>query len=163
VDADFSDPISYSHLVSVVQTNLDFDGKIDWAGVEKTLARMDDVDGLGARTRAKGEAVLNWLDTNAPENVRFSVQKDLPDISLDDIEIKFLTALDNALGSVDWKPGIIHDTIYDTSLACEIKAGLCFKALYKIFIGKERGPRLGFLLASLDRDFVLGRVKAALS
>ena len=149
---------SYSHLVSLIQTNLDLEGDIDWDGVTKTLARTGGLDGLKEQGMAKGSAVKKWLDTNAPEDVRFSIQKDIPDIELDDNELKFLRALAPRLKDVEWEAGTIHDTIYDTSQVCELKAGQCFKALYKIFLGKNRGPRLGFLLASLDRDFVETRI-----
>ena len=108
---------------------------------------------------AKGTAVKNWLDTNAPEDVKFSIQRDMPDIELDDNEKKFLKTLSPKIKEVEWEAGLIHDTIYDTSQVCEMKAGQCFKALYKIFLGKNRGPRLGFLLASLDRDFVQSRIE----
>ena len=40
--------------------------------------------------------------------------------------------------------------------------GICakgaFKALYKIFIGKTAGPRLGSFLASMDQKFVVNRL-----
>ncbi len=151
--------VSYSHLVSTIQTNLDLDGNIDWDGVVNTLARTSGSDSLDIRSRAKGVAVMNWLDTNAPEDVKFSIQKDMPDIELDENQLKFLKALSTRLNDVEWVAGPIHDTIYDTSQVCELKAGQCFKALYKIFLGKNRGPRLGFLLASLDRDFVRSRIE----
>ncbi len=155
--------VSYSHFVSIIQTNLDLNGDIDWGGVVKTLVRTGGPDTLDDRSRAKGLAVKKWLDTNAPDDVKFSIQKEMPDIELDDNELKFLGALAPRLKEVKWEAGLIHDAIYETSQVCELKAGQCFRALYKIFLGKNRGPRLGFLLASLDRDFVESRVEKALN
>ncbi|MCK4757589.1 MAG: lysine--tRNA ligase [Thermoplasmata archaeon] len=153
---------SYSHLLSIIQTNLDLEGNVDWDGVLKTLARTDNITQLDERTMAKGNAVKTWLDTTAPEDVKFAIQKEMPaDIELNDDERKFITELAGAISKVNWEAGLIHDAIYETSQACELKAGQCFKALYKIFLGKNRGPRLGFLLASLDRDFVVGRIEEA--
>ena len=36
-----------------------------------------------------------------------------------------------------------------------------FDALYRAFLGRTNGPRAGWLLASLDRDFVIGRLREA--
>jgi lysyl-tRNA synthetase class 1 len=41
--------------------------------------------------------------------------------------------------------------------------GDAFKALYLAFLGRTSGPRAGWLLASLDRPFVEGRLRAAAS
>ena len=152
---------SYSHLVSIVQTNMGDDDQINWESALKTLGRFQEIESLDERTIAKGNAVKCWLDTNAPDDVKFAIQQEMPDIELDDAEMKFISALADVITGIEWEAEVIHDTIYQTSQTCELKAGQCFKALYKIFLGKGRGPRLGFLLASLDRDFVIGRIKDA--
>ena len=36
-----------------------------------------------------------------------------------------------------------------------------FQALYKIFCDQTKGPRLGFFLSTLDKDFVLRRIREA--
>lgn len=151
--------ISYSHLVSIIQTNLTLEGEIDWDGVAETASRAAGIIELDGVTRAKAEAVKCWLDTHAPNNVKFSVLPEMPDVELNDDELRFLRELSAALEGIEWEAGAIHDTIYETSQSCGMKAGKCFRALYKVFLGQGRGPRLGFLLASLDRDFVAGRVR----
>ena len=42
-----------------------------------------------------------------------------------------------------------------------LDAKAAFNALYLAFLGRPNGPRAGWLLASLERDFVIGRLKAA--
>ncbi len=153
---------AYSHLVSIIQTNLDLEGEIDWNGVLTTLKRTDNIDQMDERSKAKGIAVKEWLDGHAPENVKFSIQKDMPEVELSEDDRKFLTALSSAISDIEWEASQIHDTIYETSQTCELKAGQCFKALYKIFLGKNRGPKLGFLLASQDRKFVERRIEQAI-
>ena len=36
-----------------------------------------------------------------------------------------------------------------------------FKTIYQIILGQEKGPRAGYFLSNLDKDFVLKRVKEA--
>jgi lysyl-tRNA synthetase class 1 len=37
--------------------------------------------------------------------------------------------------------------------------GDLFAAGYQLFLGQEQGPRLGPLLAAMDREFVLARLR----
>ena len=47
--------------------------------------------------------------------------------------------------------------IFDTSKALGMRAGDAFAAIYRAFLDRSNGPRAGWLLASLDRVFVIGR------
>jgi lysyl-tRNA synthetase class 1 len=42
-----------------------------------------------------------------------------------------------------------------------LDAKAAFNALYLAFLGRPNGPRAGWLLASLERDFVISRLAAA--
>jgi lysyl-tRNA synthetase class I len=42
-----------------------------------------------------------------------------------------------------------------------VEAKAAFAALYLAFLGRPNGPRAGWLLASLDRDFVIERLRQA--
>ncbi len=160
---EYASQVSYSHLTSLVQTNLNPNGEIDWDGIKNSLYRITgEYTIFDLKTKTTGEVALKWLDGHAPENVKFSIQKDMPEVELSEDDKRFLTALSSAISDIEWEASQIHDTIYETSQTCELKAGACFKVLYKIFLGKSRGPKLGFLLASQDREFVESRVKEAL-
>jgi len=39
---------------------------------------------------------------------------------------------------------------------------MVFAAIYQIILGQEKGPRAGFFLSNLDKDFVIKRVKEAI-
>ena len=56
------------------------------------------------------------------------------------------------MNAKDW-----HDRIYAVSEEANVKPGFVFKAVYIALLGKESGPRAGWLLASLDQDFVRNR------
>jgi lysyl-tRNA synthetase class 1 len=106
-----------------------------------------------------------WLAGFAPERLRFSVALDgLPDAAatLSDEQRGYLSALANVLGGeVAWEGEALQAMIFDVARARELPAGTAFAALYAAFLGKSSGPRAGWLIASLERDFVLARLRAA--
>jgi len=53
----------------------------------------------------------------------------------------------------------LHDSFYDLQEEYDIPAKEYFKVMYNILLDKDRGPRLGFFLASMERKFVLDRLK----
>ena len=149
--------VSYSHLISTVQTAK------DWDHILKKLARTDDLSSMNPeherRLKEKVQAVRTWLETHAPENMIFQLQMEHPDVEITQEQKEILAKLFSKLENIEWKADIIHNTIYETSVESEIKAGQMFKLIYQIFLGRSKGPRLGHLLASLEKDFVLDRVK----
>ncbi|HWG91294.1 MAG TPA: lysine--tRNA ligase, partial [Candidatus Thermoplasmatota archaeon] len=80
---------------------------------------------------------------------------------LDAAQKAYLAALHGVLENAKWTGEAIHNAIYDTAKARELPGGKAFQALYESFLAKSKGPRAGFFLASLDRQFVLDRLKAA--
>ena len=65
--------------------------------------------------------------------------------------------LTRSLPDIAWEAEVIHTCIHDSSV--DLGAKKAFRVLYQILLGKNRGPRLGFFLSSLDREFVLIRLK----
>jgi lysyl-tRNA synthetase class 1 len=149
--------VPYSHLISVVQTSPDLDSIVE---VLKRTEHLDELSELSEnRLKQKVDAVRTWLDTRAPDDVRFSILDAPPDISLTEDERVLLRSLLDKLETLEWEADKIHDAVYSTAVEAEMKAGPIFKLVYKIFLARERGPRLGYLLASLDKDFVVERVR----
>lgn len=149
--------VPYSHLISVVQTSQDFESI---AGVLRRTEHLEDLtDETKKNLKTKAAAVRFWLDAHAPDNMKFSVQESHPEIEITNEEKALLKSLSAKLKNLDWEADKIHDAIYSIAVEADIKAGPIFKLVYKIFLARERGPRLGYLLASLDKDFVMGRVK----
>ena len=54
----------------------------------------------------------------------------------------------------------IHQQIYALAEALKLPGAEAFQAIYISLIGKERGPRAGFFLASLDREFLQKRLRS---
>ena len=92
------------------------------------------------------------------------VHENLPDAAagLEASQRAFLAALADAV-QVDapaagdgWQ-----NVIFTTATTCGIDAKVAFDAIYRAFLGRSNGPRAGWLLASLDRTFVTGRLREA--
>jgi lysyl-tRNA synthetase class 1 len=60
------------------------------------------------------------------------------------------------LSASDW-----HDKIYELATAANIETKEIFKAIYMALLKKPSGPRAGWLLASLDSEFLKERFESA--
>jgi lysyl-tRNA synthetase class 1 len=104
--------------------------------------------------------VNNWLDKYAPDNVRFSVQKSLPVVSLNPDQKDFLGKLAAVIDEEkDLNGQGMHDAIYATATAVELKPGQAFVALYRIILGQDSGPKAGWFLASLEHKWLVRRLQ----
>ena len=108
-------------------------------------------------------AVRGWLDNFAPESARMEVRDALPDgaASLTSEDRDFLAALADRVPAADADGEAWQSAIFATATERELPAGRAFKALYLAFLGRSNGPRAGWLLASLDREFVVDRLREA--
>jgi lysyl-tRNA synthetase class 1 len=117
-----------------------------------------------AERRAAARA---WLAAYAPERARLTVQRDaLPaaaEHGLDEAQRAYLAALGPALESVAWDGESVQAAIFATAKEHDLPAGRAFAALYLAFLGRTSGPRAGWLLAALDRDFVISRLRESAS
>ena len=53
----------------------------------------------------------------------------------------------------------LHNAIYEAGRAEGLKPRETFALIYKIFLGKDSGPKAGFFLSMLEKDFVLQRLR----
>ena len=52
----------------------------------------------------------------------------------------------------------IHEAVYGSAVAADLKPAEAFKLIYRLFLNKDQGPKVGFFLSSLDKEFVLNRI-----
>jgi len=152
--------LPYRHLVTLVQI-----GK-NWQDVKQILQRTKQIpknllkeDEKHLEQRA--EHANYWLDNFAPDMVKFELKKKLPNIKLNQEQKKFLNIVADKLSSTDWEAENIHNTIYSISETEKIPIKSSFQTIYQILLGQEKGPRAGYFLSNLDKDFVLKRFKEA--
>jgi lysyl-tRNA synthetase, class I len=126
-------------------------------------APLDDLEAAILAERTASARV--WLESYAPERARLTIRHDaVPEevAALDLAQRGYLGALAAAAeadmpGSGDAWQGLI----FSVAGAAELPSGRAFGALYAAFLGRSNGPRAGWLLASLEPAFVVGRLRAA--
>ena len=107
-------------------------------------------------------AALAWLDTYAPERALIRVHESLPAeaADLDAGQRAYLAALADMVEADAPRAGDAwQNAIFAAAAACGIEARTAFDALYRSFLGRTNGPRAGWLLASLDPNFVVARLR----
>jgi lysyl-tRNA synthetase class 1 len=112
------------------------------------------------------DAVRRWLDAYAPERARIEVRRDALPVEAEQLRPEqrgFLRALGDAAAHGDAPASGEQWQAATFAVAAEhgLDAKAAFNALYLAFLGRPNGPRAGWLLASLDRQFVIGRLKEA--
>jgi len=150
--------IPFNHLVSVYQaargdeqTIIDI---LNRTGYEKVVTDHTDV------LKREIPYVANWLDEYAPESVKFTVQEKVPDVVLGDEQQQFVSTLADKLAAAGELDGqAMHDTIYAAKEEAGVQPGQAFKAIYGLLLGKESGPKAGWFLSSLDRDWLVKRLR----
>ena len=151
--------VPFNHLVAVYQA-----ARGDAAGVKDILGRTgyENVtnDQWPIVERELG-FVKNWLEKYAPANVKFTVQEQLPDVQLSDVQTDFLRRLAQTIAAEKNLDGQgMHDAIYAAAVAAELKPAQAFVALYRVILGQDSGPKAGWFLCSLDHDWLVERLQA---
>ena len=138
------------------------------------LNMKDEVAALkGTPLTPEDEAELNeratyakhWLKEYAPEKFVFALQDILPEAarSLTAVQKKALGALSAQIESKATMPTgeELHAVLHGLKDSEGIAPGELFGAVYAAFLGKTHGPKAGWFLSVLPRDFVLLRLKEA--
>lgn len=105
------------------------------------------------------EHVKNWLETYAPEFVKFQVQKKLPRIEINDEQKEFLLKVADLLEKKDYDTDEFYDEMYLVIHDLDMKPQKAFQAIYKVITGKKQGPRAASFVLSLDKDLVIRRFR----
>jgi lysyl-tRNA synthetase, class I len=106
-----------------------------------------------------------WLTEFAPERYRIAVRReDLPPetAELNEEERDYLAALASAVAQAEPSTGEgWQQLLFELAHGRELAIADAFKAVYLAFLGRPNGPRAGWLLASLDTEFAMSRLRDA--
>lgn len=150
--------VPFKHLVVVAQA-VDFD--VD--KMVETLRRNGFPELEKSALDQRVPYARRWLESFAPEDVKFSVQEKLPQEAkgLDETQRLFLAGLGARL-SDGMEGEAVHQAIWETAGEFEgAKPGELFKAIYLALLGKPRGPRAGWFIALLGSLFCKRRFEEA--
>lgn len=104
--------------------------------------------------------IAAWLDKRAPEDVKFALLEKVDAGQFDDAEKRFLSQLadkvENAPADADgdWFHQVIYEFKSDGRQPQEL-----FQTLYRALIGQTYGPRAGWFLSILPRDWLVKRLR----
>ena len=157
--------IPFRHLITLVQVapvgSEEFLKVIKRSGYAVNEENEEELKAIEKKARY----AENWLRTYAPPHVKFEVQSALPTEELKNLSesqkkaIKFMAEYLQDLPTTsaeDW-----HNEIYLVAQATNMDPKEVFKTIYIALLGKSSGPRAGWLLASLDTEFLSERFEAA--
>lgn len=150
--------IPFNHLVSTYQTAQGNEEQVlellARTGYDKAVTEQRDI------LLREIPYVKNWLAKYAPDNVKFEVQDVLPNVDLSDAQKQFALELAGRLEEAGELDAVeMHQTIYAAKEAANIKPGEAFQALYRLILDKDSGPKAGYFLTSLDRDWLIRRLR----
>ncbi|MCK5253255.1 MAG: hypothetical protein KAQ96_09905, partial [Thermoplasmata archaeon] len=149
--------------VTLVQLYPDHDDLL--AALYRTGELEEDLDQIYLDCiRSKAKNASNWVERYADENQRIKLLEVLDSEKLGELSPEqrtYLARLAQVLETTPWEGEAIQDMVFNLSKEVGLKARDAFGAIYVSMLGQVRGPRAGFFLASLDRDWVLTRLEKA--
>ena len=151
---------AFGHLALLVQVpGVDVHERV---AAEKGSALTD---GEMADLEVRIAAVRRWLESYAPERARLEVRRDAVPTEVEHLRPEqrgFLRALaDAAHGEALSSGEQWQAAIFAVAAEHGLDPKAAFNALYLSFLGRPNGPRAGWLVASLERDFVIRRLTEA--
>jgi lysyl-tRNA synthetase, class I len=109
-----------------------------------------------------------WLDDYADPEEKLTLYVDSVPETVNQLtppQIQYLQKLIGALDAVtSWDGETLQNTLFAVSKdeSLEITQPIAFQAIYRCFMGKDKGPKAGALLSYLDRSMVIQRLKDAI-
>ncbi|MCA9363428.1 lysine--tRNA ligase [Candidatus Kaiserbacteria bacterium] len=121
---------------------------------------LTDLDIAELDMRAK--YAKQWLREYADGKFIFELQDSLPEIAgtLTEEQKVSVSKLADKISETDTLDGQqLHELIHEVKDESGLSPKEFFSTIYKLFLGKESGPKVGWFLSTLDRDFIVNRLR----
>ncbi|MBP9761471.1 lysine--tRNA ligase [Candidatus Saccharibacteria bacterium] len=151
--------VPFSHLVASYQASLR-----DPAKTLEVIGRTE----YAAIAAAESEIILKeltfidaWLDKRAPDEVKFSLLEQIQIDEFNENEVKLFAGLAEMIAAapLDADGELYHKALYSLKEELGMQPKDVFSALYRLLIGKTNGPRAGWFLSILPRDWLIARLR----
>lgn len=151
--------VPFSHLVASYQAALK-----DSAKTIEVIGRTEYKSIVAAQQEViKSELAFidEWLKKWAPEDIKFSLAEKVDVSEFSDTERAFLEALSAKVehAPADADGEWFHKEIYELRDSSGLEPPQMFSCLYRVLIGKQKGPRAGWFLSILPRDWLVKRLR----
>lgn len=151
--------IPFTHLVASYQASL--------RDVEKTLdiirrtEHAETADSDAEIIKRELQFIDNWLNKYAPDDVKFSLADSVNAGQFDSKQKQFMADLADKIEAApaDADGEWFHKAIYDFKETTGLGGRELFMTLYLAIIGKTSGPRAGWFLSILPRDWLMARLR----
>ncbi len=177
VEDDVTTAFSYSHLpeerVNLPQrflprfSQVAFLVQMPHIGLEEEVATMKGeplTEFDLAELRERSEYARRWLANYADDRFVFTLQDSLPEFAntLTDAQRHALHLLADKIEAAGEYDG---QTLHELTHAVKEESGLdpktFFSAIYAVFFGKDSGPKVGWFLSTLEKHFLVTRLREA--
>jgi lysyl-tRNA synthetase class 1 len=152
-------PIPFSHLVASYQAAL--------KDVDKTLQVLSRTE--YADIVVKDQEVIKselafideWLKRWAPDDVKFDLIEKVNSEDFNNNQRQYLSQLAEKIekAPADADGEWFHKAIYEFKETGQVSSQELFSTLYRVLIGKTAGPRAGWFLSILPRDWLIKRLR----
>jgi len=151
--------VPFSHLVASYQASLRDAGRT--LDVIKRTEYHDIAEADAGIIRNELKFIDAWLEKRAPEDVKFALLGQIDIATFTEYEQTFLKTLGEkvAAAPADADGAWFHNAIYELKETTGMAPKEMFTTLYRALIGKTSGPRAGWFLSILPRDWLTARLK----
>ncbi len=104
------------------------------------------------------KVVREWISRYAPESMKFSLLPRSEKVAIDMSQKAILKEFLGKMDSIQWDSSTIHNEIHDIIGSAGLDPKTGFASFYMALIGKDKGPRLGYFLSNLEKDYVRKRL-----
>lgn len=144
---------SFRHLCNILQINeMDIDRARTFYAEEIKNDRDE------RRFRERAERAINWINNFAPEEFKFAVNSERPQIEVNEAQANLLTKVKTII-ETEWDnletDKDLHSKIYEALKAEGLKPQDAFRPFYQILISKERGPKLAGFMRIIGKEKLL--------
>jgi len=150
--------VPFSHLVASYQASLkNPDTTLE---VIKRTEHSENAIADADIIRAELKFIDAWLEKRAPEDVKFALLETVNADDFTETEKQFLNQLADkvAQAPADADGAWFHEHIYEFKESLGMAPKEMFTTLYRAIIGKTSGPRAGWFLSILPRDWLVDRL-----
>lgn len=151
--------VPFSHLVASYQAALKDPAKT--LDIIRRTEHAEVVDKDASIIKNELKFIDAWLEKRAPEDIRFELRNKITKDGFSDAQIQFMNQLADKIAGApedaggDW----FHKAIYGFKDSTGMEPKELFTTLYQAVIGKNSGPRAGWFLSILPRDWLVKRLR----
>jgi len=144
---------AFRHLCNVLQIN-----DLDVNRARKFYDADIKNDRDERRFRERAQRAAYWIENSAPEEFKFSLNKEAVKVEMTEKQTQFLNNLHAHLKN-EWNnisdDKSLHEKMYEMINALELEPMEIFTLLYKKLISLEKGPKLAGFIRTIGQERVL--------